>query len=190
MMHTSKAVEDSSGMFPVPDKDTFNRLRKREALNDFIDEKIEKAALELSMRDLKEKEIARTVLIIRMSNAMEQLADICVNLGYVVNSMAKWGRLSDDALAELDTLYKGVGEDLRLIRKGFPRVSDATVVSMRQNDISIRESINTVYSRHMKRLKGRTPYAAGAFVKVISRLEAAHAKLREIRKLCELYGKL
>ncbi|MDD5172079.1 MAG: Na/Pi cotransporter family protein [Candidatus ainarchaeum sp.] len=190
MLHTSKVLEESANMFPRPDKNTFNRLRKREALNDFIDEKIEKATLELTMRELEEKETARTVLLIRMSNDLEQLADIGVSLGYVANSIVNRGRLSDDALAELDTLYKEIEVDLRLIRKKFPRISDDDVASMRQNEISMRESINAVYSRHLKRLKGRTPYAAGAFVKVIARLEAAHAKLREIRKLCEMYGRL
>jgi phosphate:Na+ symporter len=190
VLHTSKALEESANLFPTLDKNTFNRLRKREALNDFIDEKIEKATLELSMRELEDKEIARTVLLIRMSNALEQLADLCVDLGHIANSVAARGRLSDDAVAEFDMLYKKVEEDLRLIRKGFPRISDEDVVLMRQNEVSMRESINAAYSRHLKRLRGRTPYAAGAFVKVISRLESAHAKLREIRKLCEMYGRL
>jgi phosphate:Na+ symporter len=187
--HTSKALEESALMFPSPSKSAFMRLRKREALNDFLDEKIEKATLELSMRDLDGNEIARTVLLIRMSNVMEQLADIAVSVGFVANSMANRGRLSEDAQDELDLLYKRIEEDLRLIRKGFPRISEPDIAAMRQNEIALRENINSAYSRHLRRLRGRTPYAAGAFVKAISRLESAHAKLREVRKLCELYSK-
>lgn len=187
---TEAALDDSASMLPQPDKATFQRLLKREALNDYLDEHIEEAIITLSHRKLGQKEASRTVLLVRMSNSLEQLADLAAATGYISNSMGARGTsISDEGLSELGDIHMRIKEDIRLLKAGFPRISDENVASMRQNEIRMRERINHAYSNHLKRLQEGRAYAGNSFVKAISRLETAHGKLREIRKLCEIYGR-
>jgi phosphate:Na+ symporter len=188
---TESVLDESASLFQSHSKRAFQRLLKREALNDYLDQRIEKATIEMSQRKLGPKEASRAMLFARMSNALEQLADLGASAGYVANSIASRNmRLSDEALSELGGIHMLLKEDLRLLRRGFPEISAADVASMRQNEISMRGRINSAYSNHLKRLYGGKAYSASPFVKAISRLESAHAKLREVRKLCEMYGQL
>lgn len=188
---TENVMEESAAMFREPGKASFQRLLKREALNDYLDERIEKAILEVSKRKLGQREMSRAVLAVRMSNVLEQLADLGAAIGYVANSMqARNRRMSEEAQAEIEDINTRIGEDLRLLGKSFPKVSEEDVASMRQNEVALRERINLAYSSHLRRLYEGRAYAGNAFVKAVSRMESAHAKLREIRKLCEMYGEL
>ncbi len=185
---TESALDESASLFPSPTKTAFQRLLKREALNDYLDERIEKAILQLSQRKLSQKEASRTVLLVRMSNSLEQLADLAAATGYIANSTASRGvPVSGGALSEIGDMHMRLKEDLRLLKADFPSISDANIVSMRQNEIRMRERINAAYAGHLRRLYAGKAYAGNSFVKAMSRLETAHGKLREIRKLCELY---
>ncbi|MFH0885238.1 MAG: Na/Pi symporter [Candidatus Micrarchaeota archaeon] len=187
---TESALDESASLFPSPGKPAFQRLLKREALNDYLDERIEKAILQLSQRKLSQREASRTVLLVRMSNALEQLADLAASTGYIANATASRGvPVSAEALAEIGDIHMRLKDDIRLLKAGFPSISDANVVSMRQNEVWMRERINAAYANHLKRLYAGKAYAGSSFVKAMSRLETAHGKLREIRKLCEIYAK-
>jgi len=185
------ALNESPALLRAPSKSAFLRLIKRESLTDFLDERIEKAILDISLRELNQKEMAQAVLVVRMSNALEQLADLGASIAYIANSMENRNqKMSEEALSEVQVIHTRLREDLRLLRKRFPQISESDIISMRQNEVSMRERINSAYSRHLGRLYREKAYAGNSFVKVISRLESAHAKIREVRKLCEIYAKL
>jgi phosphate:Na+ symporter len=187
---TENVLNESAAMLPTPSKSAFARLLKREELNDYLDEKIERAVIDISQRKLGQKEASRAVLIVRISNALEQLADLGTSIGYIANSMENRNqRMSDEALGELEDIHIRLEEDIRLLRNNFPRISEADIGSMRQNEVFIRERINLAYSNHLRRLYRRKVSVNNAFVKAMSRMESAHAKLREVRKLCEMYGR-
>ena len=188
---TERVLDESAAMLSAPGKSAFSRLIKRESLNDYLDERIGKAILELSLRKLGQKEMSRAVLVVRMSNALEQLADFGAAVGYVANAMEYQNqKISEEALGEIQDLHVRLRDDIRLVRRNFPLVSEEDVVSMRQNEISMRERINMAYSRHLGRFYKGKAYSGNAFVKAMSRMDSAHAKLREVRKLCEMYAKL
>jgi phosphate:Na+ symporter len=188
---SENGLDESAGLLGVPDKYAFARLLKREAQIDYLDEKIEKAIRDLLLRKLTQKEMSRTVLMVRMSNSLEQLGDLCAGIGYVAMDMDSRGqRISEDGLADLQALHENLKGDFRLLRANFPRIAENDVVSMRQNEIVMRGRINTAYSKHLSRLYRGRAYAGHTFVKAAARMESAHAKLREARKLCELYSKV
>ncbi|MEW6036114.1 MAG: Na/Pi symporter [Candidatus Micrarchaeota archaeon] len=188
LSNTIKVMERSRDVMHGEDGQAFRRLLKREALNDYLDERIEKALLELSGRALSPKEVSRNVLLLRMSNALEQIADLGVAMAYAANSMRTSGRLmSSDACSDVDAVHFRIMDDLGHLSANFPSIIDADVAAMRENDVLLREQINSAYSEHLKRLYSKKAYAPATFVKCMSRLESAHGKLREIRKLSELY---
>ncbi len=169
----------------------FQRVEKLEALNDFLDKKIEKAILELSRRKLTKKGAEKTVLFVRMSNAIEQLGDQGEKLGYLTVDMTESGlSLSPESVIELKQVYEKFRENMRILRESLPDVSSRNVKLMRKNDISFRELINASYQKHLERLYTQKAYAGSSFVEALSILEDANSEVREIRKLSELYKKL
>ncbi len=188
LSNTIKVMERSRDVMHGEDGQAFRRLLKREALNDYLDERIEGALLELSGRPLSPKGVSRNVLLLRMSNALEQIADLGVAMAYAANSMRTSGKMmSADACSDVDAVHFRIMDDLGHLSANFPAIIDADVAAMRENDALLLEQINSAYSKHLKRLYSRKAYAPATFVKCMSRLESAHGKLREIRKLCELY---
>jgi phosphate:Na+ symporter len=186
-----RALEESESLFSKPDSQVFHRILKRESLNDYLDGHIGRAARGLSHRHLRPKEASRTVLLLRMSNALEQMSDTIASLAYVANSLKENGAsMSPGARDDLSHVYARIREDLELLAKEFPAMHNNTVMCMRQNEHVMRRCVNAAYSNHLERLQSRKAYAANAFVKAISRLDSAHAKVREIRKLCEMYVQL
>jgi len=188
---TDKMLEESAALLKTPSQYSFQRLLRREAQCDFLDERVERAVLEILKRKLSQKEMTRAVFIVRISCALEQLADLATATGYVASAMESRNQMmSVEARAEIDDIHQGLAEILSHLETSFPRVNDADVVAMRQSDSAMRERINTAFSRHLGRLYQRKVYAGNTYVKAMARMESAQSKLREIRKLCEMYNKL
>ncbi len=74
------------------------QLDKLEALNDFLDQRIESALLELSRRELTPQQAFRVVQLVRVSNGIEQLGDTGAAIGRLVDASRQTGvSLSPDA---------------------------------------------------------------------------------------------
>jgi phosphate:Na+ symporter len=188
LSNTGRVMDDASLLLSGKDGMAFRRLTKREALDDFLDERIEQAIVEITERPLNQKEAMQAVLLVRMSNALEQVSDLGMSIGYAARHMdAKGEQLSIEAIEEINSVQSRLREALTIIAKRFPSISQEDVIFMKQNDEKMREQINKSYSRHLVRLSVKS-YSPGTYVKCLSRLEAAHSKLREIRKLTEQYS--
>jgi len=169
----------------------FQHVEKLEMLNDFLDERIEKALLELSRRKLSRKEAEKTVLLVRISNAIEQVGDQGEKLGYLANDMSETGlSFSPDSIVELEKVYGKIEENMLIIRDSLPAIPARNIEFMRKNDNAFRALVNLGYQEHMKRLYAQKAYAGTSFVEAMSILEDTNAHVREIRKLSELYRKL
>ncbi len=167
------------------------RVAKLETFNDFLDEKIEKALLELSKRKLSAKEAERTVLLVRISNVIEQLGDSGDKLSCFMIDLADSGiSLSPESMAELEQIYRKFRDNMLIARESIPKISEKNIKLMRKNDIAFRELINASYKRHLERLHSQKTYAGTSFVEAVSIFEDASSHVREIRKLSELYRKV
>jgi len=172
-------------------KDEFQRVEKYESLTDFLNERIDGAILQLSQRKLDEDNARRTVLLTRISNAIEQLADSGEDLGRLSNNMAESGLyLSPQSVKELDDVYQKFMENIKILEESLPSIPEKSVRKIRKNDDTIRELTNVSYKDHIKRLSKQKAYAGNIFIDSLSILETANSKVREIRKLSELYRKL
>ncbi len=167
------------------------RVDKLEALNDFLDEKIESALLGLSTRKLNEDEAEKTVLLVRISNSIEHLGDRGRALGKVASSMSERGvSFSPAAMSEIEQIYAKFSENIEIIGKRLPRISAKGVESIRKNDIELRALINSGYKSHLRRLYSQKAYSGTFYAEVVSLVEASNANVREIRKLAEMYSRL
>ncbi len=188
---TLKLFEESADFMKSGNVQRFQRVAKLEALNDFLDEKIEKALLEISKRKLTAKEAERTVLLVRISNAIEQLGDSGDRLSYFMVELSDSGfSLSPESMVELGRIYGKFRDNMFIAKESIPKIPAKNVKLMRKNDTVFRELINTSYRKHLERLYSQKAYAGTSFVEAISIFEDASAHLREIRKLSELYAKI
>lgn len=166
---------------------SLNRAKKLEALNDYLNRKIEGATREVGMRKLAEEEAEHTILLVRLSNIIEQLGDKGEDLAYLVSDRAEKGEcLSPETMVELKDIYEKMRDSME-IACSVPHLDGKALERMRANDESIRALITSAYEKHMKRITEKGPYAGSFFVEAVSILEAANSKVREMRKLSENY---
>ncbi|MBN2096348.1 Na/Pi cotransporter family protein [Candidatus Peregrinibacteria bacterium] len=167
-----------------------NAVEKFEILADLLDEKIEKALLELSRRSLTETEAKKVVLLVRISNLVEQLADTAKNLGFQPISMSlSLLSLSPESLKNIEKIYSKMGPALDAVQREFPRqLSDYTHLFRQLNRVD--PIINRGYQEHIKRLKSDLAYAGSSFVESCSILENGADLLKEIMKLSQKYARL
>ncbi len=166
----------------------YQKILKMESLTDFLDEKIEKSILEISKRELNQRESIRTVLLVRISNSLEQFGDKGEDISSTIKSILETGtRLSPESQKDIERIYEEFNQNIRLLRTSFPRITKKDSKAMRENDERIRERITTCYNSHLKRLNEK--HEDSMFVELLSLIEAANSKAREIRKLTELYSR-
>ncbi len=190
LSNARKAVDDSEDVFSSGSDQVFRRLIRRESLNDFLDDRIGQAIVELSSRPIGQKEASRLVLLGRLSNALEQFTDITAGLGYVGQGMHESdGPMAEEGMDDLRGVYAALRRDAETLARDFPGIKPAGSDEMRRNDSAMRETINSAYSRHLARLRSGHSYKANVFEKSISRLESAHSRLHVMRKLAESYSR-
>ncbi len=188
---TLTLYEESSELLKTGKAQKLQRVAKLEALNDFIDDRIERGLLEISKRKLAAKEAERTVLLVRISNTIEQLGDGGEKLGYLSVDMGEAGlSFSSEAVVELEQMYEKFRDNMLIARESIPKISAKNVELMRKNDNAFRALTNSGYKKHLERLYSQKAYAGSSFVEAVSILEDANSHLREIRKLSELYSKV
>ncbi len=173
-----------------PEKADFNLVEKYEVLADLLDEKIEKALLELSRRPLTEIEAKKVVFLVRISNLAEQLADTAKNLGFQSRSVKRSSlSLSPESLKSIDKIYSKIEPALEAVRREFPhKITDYRHFFDQVNQVD--PLINRSYQEHIKRLKTDQAYAGSSFVESCSLLENGADLLKEIMKLTQKYARL
>lgn len=165
-----------------------HKAEKLEALNDYLDDAIGAAILELSKRRLTKRMAKRVVLLVRMSNATEQLGDLAKSLAIESNNIRELNlQLSNRSVSNIKAVHERFSENLSIIAGDAPYLGTKERQTIRKNDRLLRDMITSGYRDHLNRLHSQKAYAGAAFVEVVSVIESSNAKLREIRKLAESY---
>ena len=161
-------------------------MEKLEELNDFLDQRIESALLELSQRELTPQQALRVVQLVRVSNGIEQLGDTGASIGRLVDAARQTGvSLSRDALRDLQEVEEALGRSFEPLIEDFPTLTTEQAAAHRASQAALRGLINTKYARHLDRLSQEKSYSPGFVVESLSGIESASSQLREIRKQLE-----
>lgn len=164
-------------------KSKTEEVDKLESLSDLLDEEIEKRLLEISRRSLAEADAERIILLIRLSNYIEQLGDIAEDIHSLPGKV---------------NIKKGKKRDyISLLSEEFQKVLEQTkstnIVKLKEVSSLIRKldqldpKINKSYKEHLDKLKDKTYYSSGMFVEYTSLIEGANQKLKEILNLIKEY---
>ena len=91
---TRRLYERVLGLLREPTEAASRHVEKLEALNDYLDQRIESALLELSRHELTSEQAHRIVQLVRVSNGIEQLGDTGAAIGHLVDVAPRHGRSS------------------------------------------------------------------------------------------------
>ena len=83
-----------------------------------------------------------------------------------------------------------IEENFDILMKNIPKIGMREVKIIRQNDIEIRNKINSGYSMHIAMIRKEGDDLDSIFLELLSINEHINSKNREIRKLAEEYSEL
>ena len=185
---TIKLFDQSIKMFKRPSKQGFMLLEKLETLNDFLDEKITKAILQVSNRKLSNIEAKKSVLLVQISNAIEQLGDLGEDVSDVTRDVFEKGSvMSYECIEAVDKIFVELKKNLTEIKSTFPELSEKNKKEIKNREDLVLSLISKKYEEHLIRLNVEKDYKGSSFVESVSIMENSVSKQREIRKYIELY---
>jgi phosphate:Na+ symporter len=186
---TSQMFKKADYLLQKPSYKQIDRLKRYEELNDLLDKNIEKSLLHLSQRNLTESQSERLVLLVRISNLIEQLGDSADDLGSLCNSVNESGRTpSKESIEDLDEMVKIIRKNIKALEKFFPK--HLIVAKVKRKSRLLKKTINKKYGEHFMRIKKRGNYSGSIFVEAISIIEQSFNKIDEIADLTEKYNEI
>jgi len=181
-------AEISSKMFSMTkniknemsDKDS-NRLLKMGILNDTLSDFIAGALFEIGQRKLTENEAKKVILLVRISNTLEQIGDLSEDLGGLPSTLKSKGRnLSlESSTKKLEKVHLLLEKSLEEFGKSFSK----NKLENSLNNVSSKDIptwINEGYNAHIQFFKGETYHSGSLFVEALSIIENAVLKIKEL----------
>lgn len=182
--NTINIYEKSFGIYYNPTERMRLEIEKYETLNDYLDEAITKALLGLSRFKLTRKMAKESVVLVKISNTIEQLGDLGLDFGNVFRRMHKSDISPDEIpLNRLTELYDKLIELFEAIKVQIKEQDKEELKKIKGYEEEIYLIIREEYDRHVQRLQDSTNYDGNVFVDAVSIIELSVSKLRDIRKL-------
>ena len=184
--NTIKIYQEAIGIYYNSSKQSLMRIQKLESLNDYLDDEITKAIVKLAKKKLSTVDAHSSVLLVKISNTIEQIGDLGQDLSDIFTKMHEIGFAEKNVC--IDHLGKIHSEYLELIGELIPLIlepSDEKVKSIKDRELALTTHIQDHFDIHVKKLQEEDEYSGNVFVDAISILELATSKVREIRKILE-----
>lgn len=184
----SKILEKANQLLKSPSTKQLDRLERYRSLNKLLDQTIDEALLEISKRDLDEKDHEELAYLIRLSNALEQLGSIVGGLGHVYIQTKNVGEfISKESKKDIKELTQSLKDMMVLMAESFPQnKSKGKIKSINRE---IEKSINRKYKKYFQRLRKKKAVKGSVFIESISIIEAGFVKIQEIGNLIRDYRK-
>ena len=158
-------------------------------LNGYLDRRIEQALRSISTRPLSDREATEVVYLVRMSNEIGRLGYLGADLGeFFRRSIENGNGASAAQIKEVESIYRILDANIVGLGHIFPRIQETTVAELRARDIELQCVVNEHYRRQLASLKQEGDFGNSRYIEVLSIIEAANAKVRDLRKLAERYS--
>ncbi len=169
-----------------------HRTAKLEALSDFLDEKVSETLGTLSRRKLSGREAREIAALARISNEIEQLADLGKDISRVAQRMDEHGlRLLPVSYAELSAVDSLFFQNFEILKNNFMYFKGEDLKKADKNSKQITKRIEKSYLMHIARMWEEKPahYAGTYFTDLMASIEAANAKVVSIMEHRKALGK-
>jgi len=168
----------------------YQMVEKLRNLNSHLDRRIEQALRTISARQLSDREATEVVSLVRMSNEIGRLGYLGADLGGFFRRASWNGDGARTAFVQkTESVYRILDANIVGLGLLFPRIRDTTVAELRARDIELQLVINEHYREQLASLKREGDFGNSRYLEVLSIIEAANAKGRELRKLAEQYSR-
>jgi len=182
--NTIKIYQKALSIFYNPSKLTFMEIHKLETLNDFLDDEITEAIVALSKFKLTEEEAQKTVVLVKISNTIEQLGDLGNDFSKVFERMHTLGVPREDVNVEtLTDIYNRLIELFRIIEEAIQGATEEELQSIKAREEEIYAQIRQEFDVHVHKLQQEGNYRGNIFVDAVSIIELSVSKTRDIRKI-------
>jgi len=167
-----------------PSKLTLMNIDKLETLNDFLDDEITEAIVQLSKFKLSSQMAHKTIVLIKISNTIEQLGDLAQDLSEVFLRMHSMN--INPVGIDIERLTNIHGKLIMLfqdIKEDIVSPDEKHLLRIKNKEEEIYELIREEFDIHVAKLQNVEKYDGNIFVDAVSIIELSVSKVRDIRKI-------
>ncbi|MBP7820096.1 MAG: Na/Pi cotransporter family protein [Candidatus Methanofastidiosum sp.] len=163
-------------------------IKKFETLNDFLDDEITKALLSTTGNRLSRKLAKASIMYVKVSNTIEQLADLGIDFSKVFIRMHTLDVSQDEIpIGKLTEIFNLLINLFKSIESQINHPKESELLEIKLKEEEIYGIINDEFNIHVRKLQESQTYHGNIFVDAISIIELSVSKVREIRKLLLKY---
>ncbi len=182
--NTVKIYRRGLGLFYNPSGVVLMEIQKFETLNDYLDDEITSSIISLSRYKLPKNVAKETVILVKISNTIEQLGDLGEDFSKVFQRMYKLGVKTDEVHIErLTNIHNMLISLFKCIENSMINPKESELQKIKIKEEKIYAVIRDEFDIHVKKLQTDNSYDGNIFVDAISIIELSVSKLRDIRKL-------
>jgi Na+/phosphate symporter len=159
-------------------------ISKLETLNDYLDDEITAAIVSLNKFKLSPEQAHKTVVLIKISNTIEQLGDLAEDLSEVFIRMHELN-ISPVGIdiEKLTDIHNKLISLFQEIKKDINKPEEEHLQYIKKKEEEIYEIIRQEYDLHVSKLQEVEEYNGNIFVDAVSIIELSVSKVRDIRKI-------
>jgi len=182
--NTIKIYQKAISIFYSPTNLSLMEINKLETLNDFLDDEITASILKLTKVKLSPRDAHSTVVLIKISNTIEQLGDSANDLSEVFLRMHKLGMSQKDVnIEKITDIHNKLIDLFKDIEKNIIQTDEKKLLSIKRKEEEITGMIAQHFDTHVLRLQKDAKYDGNIFIDAVSIIESSVYKVRSIRKL-------
>lgn len=182
--NTIKIFQKAISIFYNPSDLSLMEIKKLETLNDFLDDEITKSILNLTKVKLSPRDAHSTVVLIKISNTIEQLGDSANDFSEVFLRMHKLGMSQKDVnIEKLTDIHNRLIDLFRDIERNIIDTDEKRLLAIKTKEEEITGMIAQHFDTHVLRLQKDVRYDGNIFIDAVSIIESSVYKVRSIRKL-------
>jgi len=183
MENTKKIFKLALSIYGNPSGSIIMEMKKLESLNDYLDDEITTSIVSLSKFKLSQKTAEETVILVKISNTIEQLGDLGMDLSTVFTKMHKADTSDSAHIEKLEYIFDMLMNLFTQIEKSVMSPKENELINIKKREEEIYAVIRKEFDVHVQKLQEDSKYDGSVFVDAVSIIELSVSKLRDIRKL-------
>jgi len=183
MENTKKIFKLALSIYGNPSGSIIMEMKKLESLNDYLDDEITTSIVSLSKFKLSQKTAEETVILVKISNTIEQLGDLGMDLSTVFTKMHKADSSDSAHIEKLEYIFDMLMNLFTQIEKSIMSPKENELINIKKKEEEIYAVIRKEFDVHVQKLQEDSKYDGSVFVDAVSIIELSVSKLRDIRKL-------
>ncbi len=183
---TKKIYQRAISAFHNPGTLIQMEIDKFHELNNYLDNEITDAIVDLSKFKLSTKNAKKTIYLVKISNSIEQLGDLGKDFSEVMLKVHKTNIPKRDVdIGALTTAHNLLMETLEQLKECVQNPTKEGLLELKEREVAVHKEIQRQYNDHVEKLQTQQRYAGNIFVDAIAIIEQSVAKIRNIRRRLE-----